>query len=170
MSSRGSSPAPGRSPASAARHRTAGRPCVGAAPAGAGTAPARARPAGAVGPGAGEGAQVLEDAQVRKDLSAFGHQGDAGARHPVRRHPGDRPAGEGDLAGARPEQAHDRPHERRLAHAVAAQDADDLAGPDRQVDSEQDFAGAVARVQAADREQRRGGRARHGATPAASPR
>ena len=57
---------------------------------------------------------------------------------------------------ARPHQAHDGLERRRLADAVAAEQADDLAGADLQRDAMQDVALAVIGVQALDPDQRLG--------------
>jgi hypothetical protein len=76
-------------------------------------------------------------------------------RDPVRRPARDRGAIEGDAARARRHEAHERANQGRLAHAVAAEHADDRAGGDVEVDAEQDLARAVAGTQAADLEQRR---------------
>ncbi len=48
-----------------------------------------------------------------------------------------------DLAGARRHHADQRLHQRRLAHAVAADEGDDLAGLDLEVDAVQHLALAI---------------------------
>jgi hypothetical protein len=57
------------------------------------------------------------------------------------------------LAALRRMQAADRAHQGRLAHAVAAEEGDHLAGAHLEVDAVQHLAAAVAGVQAAHREQ-----------------
>ena len=102
-----------------------------------------------------EGGEVLVDAQVGEDLTPFGHERDAGAGDAVRRPARDLATGEGDAAGARRQQSHHRANERRLAHAVATEHADDLAWRDREIDAEQHLRPAVAGVDRAHLEQRR---------------
>src|SRR6185369_17068483 len=118
---------------------------------------ARRRPRGrAFDAGTMERAQVLLDAEVREHLSSFGDERDPAASDPVRREPGDGAAGERDRPCARPHEAHHRAHERRLAHAVPAEDADDLAARDREVDAEQHLARTVAGMDASDVEKQCG--------------
>ena len=69
------------------------------------------------------------------------------------RHIGDVAAIELDLAGAGARLAEDRHHQRRLAGAVGADQGDDLAGIDLDVDALQRLDLAVSGAQAADREQ-----------------
>jgi len=103
----------------------------------------------------GEGDEVLLHRQVGKDLAALGHQRQAHARDAVGRQPVDALAEESDGTCRRRRQAHDRAYRRRLAHAVAAEQARRFAGADCQVEAEQHLAVAVARLEAGDFEQRR---------------
>src|SRR5262249_58090346 len=78
----------------------------------------------------GGGAQVLDGAELREEPRALEGAGDTEA-HDGRRGKGvDRPAVEGDGAGARPDEAGDQVEEGALAGAVRTDDADDLARPD----------------------------------------
>ena len=71
----------------------------------------------------------------------------------VRRHAGDILAVEFDVAGAGAGPAENRHHQRRFAGAVGADQGDDLAGIDVEIDALQRLDLAVGRAQAADREQ-----------------
>src|SRR5262245_57739086 len=87
--------------------------------------------------------QVLLDAQAGKDAAFFGAIGDA--------EPGDvaglqldgLAAGKADRAGPLREQPHDRPEDGRLAGAVAAEEGDERAARDREVDAMKDVRLAV---------------------------
>ncbi|MCY1306812.1 hypothetical protein D9M70_566950 [compost metagenome] len=61
----------------------------------------------------------------------------------MRSHAEDRLAGEADRAGARAHEAEDRIDRRRLAHAVAAHERDDLALPHIEIDAEERLRCAV---------------------------
>jgi hypothetical protein len=99
--------------------------------------------------------EVLAHAHRRKDVLLLRHVRDAEPADLARRVPRDRLAVEHDRAAARREQAGDRLHERRLACAIRAEDRDDLARPDAQVDALQDLVrGAVAGNDAVDGEER----------------
>ena len=109
--------------------------------------------------------QVLEHRHARKDAAAFGRLGDRQARDLVRRHAGDVLAGEDDRAAARARLAEDRHHHRRLAGAVGADQGDDLAFVDVDVDALERLDLAVEGLDAAHRSSGLGaGRraARHG--------
>ena len=114
--------------------------------------PGRAIGLAAVG-GVGAHLQVFHHGHAREDPPALGRLRDAQPRDLVRRHVGDVAAVEQDLAraGARP--AEDRHHQRRLAGAVGADQRDDLAGVDVEIDALQRLDLAVGGAQ------RRGSRA-----------
>ncbi len=121
------------------------------------------QPAGAIGlaavGGVGAHLQVFRNAHARENPAAFRRLGDAQPGDFVRRHVGDVLPVEFDLAGAGAGLAEDRHHQRRLAGAVGADQGDDLARLDLEVDALQRLDLAVGRAQAADREQGRcGGR------------
>ncbi|MNT64968.1 hypothetical protein D3C72_2029150 [compost metagenome] len=82
------------------------------------------------------GYEILAHGQVGKDVAALGHQPDAALRHLVGGQPADVEAVEGDGAAGGGVQAHHRLHGGGLAHAIASQQGDELAGPDIQVDAE----------------------------------
>ena len=92
--------------------------------------------------------EVLPDREVGKDLAPLGHEPEADLRHAVRRPPVDRPAVEANLPGERRDDAHDRAHGRRLAHAVAPQESHDFAFADVEIDAEEDLTRAVGRLEA----------------------
>ncbi len=100
---------------------------------------------------------MLLDREVGEDLPAFGNETHTAPREPVRRPGFDPLAAEHDLAASGRMQAADRAHQRRLAHAVAAEERDDLARAHLEVDAVQHLAAAVAGMQAAHREQGLGG-------------
>ena len=104
----------------------------------------------------GERGQVLVDRQVGEHLPALGHHRQAHARDAVRGQAAHLGAVEGDPSGARGHQAQDRAHQRRLAHAVAPEQTDHLAGAHLEVDAEQHLARAVRGLEPLDRKQRRG--------------
>src|SRR5205085_1595796 len=66
------------------------------------------------------------------------------------RKPGDRLAEQRDRAAARAEKSHDSRHAGGLAGAVAAEQAEQLAGPQREADAVQHMAVAVVGVDVAD--------------------
>ena len=72
---------------------------------------------------------------VPKMRRSSGNEGDALAEDAVGRQPADALAVERDRAGRRPQPAHDGAQRRGLAGAVAAEDADDLAGIHRKRDA-----------------------------------
>ena len=96
--------------------------------------------------------EVLLHGEPRKDLPALRHvsQPEPGAR--VRRQPGDVRAVEADGAGARRQEPGDAFEERRLAHAVAAEDGGDGAGRRFERDVAQRMAAAVVLVERVDGE------------------
>ena len=85
-----------------------------------------------------------------KTSAAFGNQTDAQAGDPVGLRGQDIVAVEQHGAPAWPDQAAQCPDRRRLAHAVASHQRDDLAGVDLEVDAEQRLAGAVPCLEVAD--------------------
>ena len=103
-----------------------------------------------VGVEEGAEAQVLLDRQVGEDLPALGRLGEAVADALVGRDGGEALAAEGDGAAGDRLDAGEAAQERRLAGAVGADDGDDLAGVDREVDAVQHLDAAVARAQALD--------------------
>ncbi|MEY9246242.1 hypothetical protein ABIF27_006897 [Bradyrhizobium elkanii] len=78
---------------------------------------------------------------------------DAQPRDLVGRHAGDVAAVELDRAGAGARPAEDRHHQRRLAGAVGADQGDDLAAIDLDIDALQRLDLAIRRAHAAHREQ-----------------
>ena len=98
--------------------------------------------------------QVFRHAHARENPAAFRRLRDAQPGDLVRRHAGDVLAVELDMAGAGARLAEDRHHQRRLAGAVGADQGDDLAGVDLEIDALQRLDLAVGGAQAADREQR----------------
>ena len=115
--------------------------------------------------GVGADLEVFEHAHPAEQPPPLGHQDDAALD--------DRGAAasvwigravERDGAGGRPVQAHDRPHQRRLAGAVRPDQRDDLALLDLQRDVPERLHVAVVGIDAADLEHRRGG-VRHGRRP-----
>ncbi|MPL89754.1 hypothetical protein SDC9_35796 [bioreactor metagenome] len=99
--------------------------------------------------------QVLLDAQVREDLPALRHQTDAGAGAGVDRLAEDGVALEADLAAGDLHIAHDRAHQRGLAHAVVAENADHLAAIGVKIDPVQRRDQPVGGRQAGDFKQMR---------------
>ena len=100
------------------------------------------------------GAQVFHHGEQAEDAAVFRHIADAEAGELVRRQPGDGIAVEHHRAVARPHQAHDGLQRRALADAVAAEEADHLAGADLERDAVQDMALAVIGVHVLDQDQR----------------
>ena len=95
------------------------------------------RPApGAVGR-AGSDLEVLPHRELGEDAPVLRHVADAAARQPVGRGAGDVLALEAHVALRGRRQAHDRAHGGGLADAVAAEQADALAGLDVERDAEQ---------------------------------
>ena len=107
---------------------------------------------GAVAAGQEADLEVLGDGELGEEPAALRHPGDA--------LPGDVVGGQGveaggveaDLAGGDADEAHDRLQRRRLAGAVAAHQAEDLAGVDGEGEAAQDADRAVAGVEVLDRE------------------
>ena len=91
-----------------------------------------------------KGRQVLAHREIGKALAAFGHDGHAGAGDAVGGPAGNVLPGKHHAAGAQGQLAQQRAKQRGLAHAVAAQQGDDLAGLDAEVHAEQHLAGSVA--------------------------
>jgi hypothetical protein len=81
---------------------------------------------------------VLLDRQVRHQAAVFRHVADAEAGAAVHRQRRQRMLFEHDPAAPRGQDAHDAAHQRRLAGPVAADQAGELAGRDRQRDIAQD--------------------------------
>src|ERR1700733_1525418 len=79
---------------------------------------------------------------------------EATPRHLMGLGAGPRLAPERDGASSRPEEPADRAQERRLAGAVGADDADDLAGVKLKTDPMQDLHSPVAGLDCVDHEQR----------------
>ena len=82
--------------------------------------------------------------------SVFRHEADAAACDAIRGQAVDPFAVERDLAGGRLDPAGDRLEQRRLADAVAAENAEHLAVAHGEVDALDDVARAVVGVQVAD--------------------
>jgi hypothetical protein len=99
--------------------------------------------------------EVVGDGEVREDAASLRHVRHAFAGDDVRLHAADVLAVERDLALARLEQARDRAERGGLARAVRADEGDDLALLDVEVDAVQRGDGAVADFEVADREDRR---------------
>ena len=97
---------------------------------------------------AGADVEVLHDGEVGEDAPVLRHVAEAEPGDAVRRQPLD-VAGRGtrSLALARPHQAHDGLHRRRLAGAVAAEQGHHLAAPTSSDDAVQDVRAAVAGVE-----------------------
>src|SRR5262249_11902078 len=76
------------------------------------------------------GAQVLEHCEQPEDTPVLRNIGNAGVRQPVWRQAGDVAPLEPHTAGGGAHQSHDRLERRRLADAVAPEQADDLASAD----------------------------------------
>ena len=109
-----------------------------------------------VGRVAGGKPQVLVHRKAAPDAASLRDVSDAEARDVVRVERGDVAAGERDRAALRPLQPDDRVAERRLAHAVAADDRQDAA-VEGQVDALDGVRLAVIDVQPAHLEDRLGG-------------
>src|SRR5258708_24027286 len=91
----------------------------------------------------GGGDEVFADGEVGEDLAAFGHQADARLRDAVGGQAADPLAIKGDHTRLRRGDAHDRFDGRGLAHAVAAEQADELRGADFERDAEEHLASAI---------------------------
>src|SRR5215469_14666175 len=99
--------------------------------------------------------QRLLDAERRPDAPALRHVRDAAPRDPVRREAADLLAAQLDAA-ARRDQPGDRVAQRRLAHAVAADDREHAA-LEHEVDALQHMRVAVVDVEMPDLQHRRTG-------------
>ena len=116
----------------------------------------------------GAGPQVLGHGEPGEHGLAAGDLDDA-ERHPlVGGEPVDRLAAEGDGAGDCGASPEIDPQQRRLAGAVRAEQGDDLAGVDAQVDAEEHLDVAVGEVDAARLEQGRARRPSRYAVPGGS--
>ena len=147
MSSLVPSRARGRSRAAAAGRRR-GRRRAGAASAAAPGTSRRCARAPASRGGASRGpSRVLLDGEAREDLAPLRHVADAGARALVRRRRRELAVGEPDAAGGGRHEAHQRPQQRRLADAVAAEERRHLARRHLERDVPQDVAAAVVLVE-----------------------
>ena len=100
--------------------------------------------------------EVLGHRQVGEDAPVLGHVAEPEPGDLVRRAPVDARAFEANLARARLDEAHQRLERGRLAGAVAAEEGDDFAPVDREVEAEQDLRPAVAGAQAARFKHRQG--------------
>src|SRR5204863_3214675 len=78
-------------------------------------------------------AQVLVDGQIGEDLALLGHIGETRSRDPERPLTREIDASQSYRARARLNQAHDRLQRRRSARAVAPEQADGFARPDREM-------------------------------------
>ena len=85
-----------------------------------------------------------------EDAAVFRHVADTETGQAVRRQPDEITALERDRAGGGVHEAHDRLEGRRLADAVAAEQANDLARPDVDADAVEDVGLAVVRVDVAE--------------------
>ena len=88
--------------------------------------------------------QILAHGQVRENLPPLRHQAKAEPGDAVGWQVMDRRAAESDRAALRAQDAHDRRQCRRFAHAIAAEQGHDFAGPDSELDPEQHSAVAIA--------------------------
>src|SRR5262249_10149965 len=98
----------------------------------------------------GRHAHVVEYRQAGEDLATLRHVAEAQSGAAIRRRLRDLAAGEADPAGGGGQLADDGSEQGRLAHAVVAQDADELAGCDLKADLEDDRDLVVAGGEAAD--------------------
>ena len=108
---------------------------------------------GGVGHG-GADLQILHHRHARKNAAAFRRLRDAELGDLVRRQAGDVAAGEADTAFAGARVAEHRHHQRRFAGAVGADQRDDLAFVDVDIDAFEGDDAAVIGFDAAQREQR----------------
>ena len=92
-------------------------------------------------------AKVLLDRQLGEDAPALGHERNAAARDLLGRAADERLAAEPDVAADDRSDAHDRVQGRRLAGAVRADQADDLAGADLEREAAHSLDAAVANAQ-----------------------
>ena len=146
-----------RSPASAARRRTACRRAGACAARSSGNSAQTRLRSSSKCAGSATVAPICRFSSTRharEDAPALGRLRDAQLRDLVRRHLRDVAAVEGDRAFARARIAEDRHHQRGLAGAVGADQRDDLAFVDVEVDALQRHDVAVEGLDAADGEQR----------------
>ncbi len=108
--------------------------------------------AGATVTRAGGGDEIFFDGERRKDPPPFRHQAEAQTGDGMRRQARERLPLEVDPAAARPVEAHDGAHRRRLAHAVAADQRHHFAGPRRHGQAEQHPAAPVAGLDSVERQ------------------
>ena len=94
--------------------------------------------------------QVLAHGERAEHAAALRHQADALAGDGLGREPRDRLAEQRDRAAARPQKPHDGRHAGGLAGAVAAEQAEQAAGLQREADAVQHMAVAVIGVDVAD--------------------
>ena len=100
-------------------------------------------------------AQIVLHRHAGEQPAAFGHDRDAVGHHAVRLRAADRTAVEAHHLGRDAQQPHDRFEQRRLAGAVGADQRDDLAGGDLEIDAVERLEIAIAGDQAMGGEQRR---------------
>src|SRR5215475_7412031 len=108
-----------------------------------------ARRAEACGAGSDE---VFLDGEGGKYLTSFRHEPEPRLCNTKRRQSDERQSVESGGAAFRRQQAHERENRRCLAHAVAADQAYDLAGSDRKADVEQDLRRTVGCREPLDRQ------------------
>ena len=97
--------------------------------------------------------EVLGDGHALEDGAALGNLAYAHGHHFVRRQPGDLAVLERDASGAGADQPRDGLEQSRLAGAVGADQGDDLALVDRQLDAAKHLNLTVAGMQVVDGEQ-----------------
>jgi hypothetical protein len=93
---------------------------------------------------------VLADGEVGEQAAPLQHVADAAAHDAMRRLARDLPPLERDAAGARPQQAGDAVHQRRLPAAVRAEQRDDLARRDGQARAPEHLVVAEEHLEIAD--------------------
>src|SRR5690606_7087995 len=99
--------------------------------------------------------EILPRGELAEDAAILRHEADAGPRDAMRRPAGDVLAPPEDRAFGRRGQPHDGAHRRRLADAVAAQEAHALAARDLERDPEEDAGEPVRGMDLAQLEERR---------------
>ncbi len=85
-------------------------------------------------------------------MAALGDEADAKPRDPIGRQEVDWPAVEKNRAGADRDEAEDRLHRRRFAHAVAPEQGCDLARADVERQAEEHLARAIGGLEPAHRQ------------------
>src|SRR5262245_309842 len=80
--------------------------------------------------------EILLNCQGRKDVASFGDKADSRLRNSERRQPDKRQSVESGCATLRRQQSHECKYCSCLAHAVASDQGDNLAGTDREADVE----------------------------------